>query len=302
MSDQNPYRIFDVVHAGKRMLSPHMARITFAGEHVAEMATHAPDQRIKLFFPKPDGSLPAIPNRPDWYDIYRQVPPRERTPMRTYTIRHLRADRCEVDIDFVMHGDNGPASRWAMHARPGDPIQISAPNRACPDEVGGYEWKPPSAVEHVLLIADETALPAAAGIIEELAARPRPPVVHAFIEIPTADDRLQLPAWPSLDLRWLVRHRQSDDAAYGTMMVEAAENARIPDRAGSAAKAALPEIDLDEDVLWDRAVSSGNHFYAWVAGETAAVSRIRSLLIKERAVDRRLLNLMGYWRLGKERD
>lgn len=302
MSGQTPYRIFNVVHAGKRMLSPHMARITLAGEHIAEMATHAPDQRVKLFLPKADGSLPSIPDRPDWYDIYRQVPPRERAPMRTYTIRHLRADRREVDIDFVMHGDNGPASRWAMHARPGDPIQICAPNRACQDEVGGFEWKPPSAVEHVLLVADETALPAAAGIIEKLSVLPRPPVVDAFIEVPSAEDRLQLPSWPGLDLRWLARHREGDDVAYGAMMVEAAENARIPVQARSTAKAALTDIDVDEDVLWERAASSGNHFYAWVAGETAAVSRIRSLLIKERAIDRRFLNLMGYWRLGKERE
>jgi NADPH-dependent ferric siderophore reductase len=303
MPDQSPYSIFDIVHAGKRMLSPHMARITFSGEQVADMATHAPDQRIKLFFPRADGSLPAIPNRPDWYDIYRAVPPRQRAPMRTYTIRHLRAERCEVDVDFVLHGDGGPASRWAMRAEPGDPIQISAPNRSYGGEVGGYEWKPPSDVKRVLLIADETALPAAAGIVEELAGLPAPPLVDAFIEVPTAADRLELPRWAGLDFRWLVRRGDDGgDAAYGTMMVGAAQASSIPVGATSAVAVALPDVDVDEDVLWDRAASSGNHFYAWVAGETAAVSRIRSLLIKERAVDRRLLNLMGCWRLGKERE
>lgn len=303
MTDESPYRIFNVVHAGHRMLSPHMARITFAGDDVAHMATFAPDQRIKLFFPHQDGTLPAIPNRPDWYDLYRAVPPRERAPMRTYTIRHLRAADREVDIDFVLHGENGPASRWAIRARPGDAIQISAPNRNHAGDVGGYEWQPPSGVRHVLLIADETALPAAAGIIDELAALASPPHVDAFIEIPTEADRLLLPTWETLDLRWLARQgADGRDTAYGAMMAEAAADIDFAGDALSESGSALERIDVDKDVLWDRAGSSATAFYGWVAGETAAVSRIRTLLIKERAVDPRLLNLMGYWRLGRARE
>ncbi|MEJ1269140.1 hypothetical protein WDV93_26015 [Pantoea ananatis] len=33
---------------------------------------------------------------------------------------------------------------------------------------GGYEWTPPDALRNALLIADETALPAAKGILERL--------------------------------------------------------------------------------------------------------------------------------------
>ncbi len=299
MSEARPYRIFDVAHAGRRMLSPHMARITFTGDQIAQMTTHAPDQRIKLFFPKEDGTLPAIPDQPDWYDIYRRDPPRQRAPMRTYTIRHLRAGQREVDVDFVLHGDTGPASRWALGAGPGAAIQMAAPNRAYRGEAGGYEWKPPAGVEHVLLVADETALPAAAGIIDELAARNAPPIVQAFIEVPTAADKLDLPCWAGLDLTWLVRHQADGVASYGTMMAQAAEGARLPSRAGVEDTETLPVVNVDEDVLWDRAGMSDGRFYGWVAGETAAVSRIRTLLVKERGVDRRLLNLMGYWRPGK---
>ncbi|WP_082407551.1 siderophore-interacting protein [Mesorhizobium sp. 1M-11] len=303
MAEQSAYRIFDVRHAGKQILSPHMARITLAGEDVAGMATFAPDQRIKLFFPRADGTLPAIPNRADWYDIYRTAPPRERAPMRTYTIRYLRADRCEVDVDFVLHGDNGPASRWALNAVPSDPIQMSAPNANYDGQVGGYEWQPPTGVRHVLLIADETALPAAAGILEELAALEVQPRVDAFLEVPGEADKLDVPSWHGLDLRWLVREGPAGEAhAYGDKMIMAANQVELPCDvlAGSTAEA-LMEPDSD-DLLWDRASCATNTFYAWVAGETGAVSRIRAALVKERGIDRRLANLMGYWKIGRERE
>jgi NADPH-dependent ferric siderophore reductase len=62
--------------------------------------------------------------------------------MRTYTIRALRREACEVDVDFVLHGVNGPASAWATTARMGDRLQMVAPNLAYAGDPGGYEWKP----------------------------------------------------------------------------------------------------------------------------------------------------------------
>lgn len=303
MSGNSPYRIFDATLAAKRLLSPHMMRLTFAGADVTDMATHAPDQRIKLFFPHADGQLPSLPDSPDWYDIYRSVPPSERVPMRTYTIRHLRAARGEVDVDFVLHGETGPASKWALNADIGDFIQICAPGRGFEGECGGYEWKPPADVGQVLLIADETALPAAAGIIEMMAAWPRPPATQAFLEVPEDADRLDLPRFDGLDLHWLVRDAEGRQAGFGELMVQAAGRARLPTAAAvGPADTALADVDIDQDVLWDRAEQTDSPFYAWVAGETGAVSQIRQFLIKDKAIDRRQLNLMGYWRQGRIRE
>lgn len=299
MAEARAYRIFDAELLRATPLTPDMVRITFTGPEVARMATHAPDQRIKLFFPHDDGRPPAIPDRPDWYDVYRALPPHECVPMRTYTIRHLRADVGEVDIDFVLHGENGPASHWALHAKAGDMIQISAPDARHAGGTLGYEWNPPADVGDVLLIADETAIPAAAGILEAMAAWPSRPSVQAFFEVRNAGNRLTLPEWDGLDTRWL--HRESapgQDKAYGAMMIEAAEVARLP----SATSAEPPPEDLDSqdgEVLWDRARPADGRFYAWVAGETTAVSRIRKHLVQDRLIDRRALNLMGYWRYGK---
>ncbi|HCF2835076.1 siderophore-interacting protein [Pseudomonas aeruginosa] len=297
---QPAYRLFNVELKRREQLSPALTRFVFGGPEVAEMKTLAADQRIKIFFPDASGQPPNLPGGSEWYQAYRSVEPARRPPMRTYTIRALRAEQEEVDVEFVLHGENGPASAWATHARIGDRLQLAAPNRQYGDDPGGYEWKPPAGVRHILLIADETALPAVAGILEELAGEAEPPVVEAFLEVPGEADILDLPAIPAARLHWLPRHQAGIHSRNGERMIEAARQARLPERevAGGAAQE-LEDIDIDEEILWELASPESGSFYAWVAGESAAVMAIRRYLVQERGIDKRHLTLMGYWRLGK---
>ncbi|HCL4305202.1 TPA: siderophore-interacting protein [Pseudomonas aeruginosa] len=297
---QPAYRLFNVELKRREQLSPALTRFVFGGPEVAEMKTLAADQRIKIFFPDASGQPPSLPGGSEWYQAYRSVEPARRPPMRTYTIRALRAEQEEVDVEFVLHGENGPASAWATHARIGDRLQLAAPNRQYGDDPGGYEWKPPAGVRHILLIADETALPAVAGILEELAGEAEPPVVEAFLEVPGEADILDLPAIPAARLHWLPRYQAGIHSRNGERMIEAARQARLPERevAGGAAQE-LEDIDIDEEILWELASPESGSFYAWVAGESAAVMAIRRYLVQERGIDKRHLTLMGYWRLGK---
>ncbi len=297
---QPAYRLFNVELKRREQLSSALTRFVFGGPEVAEMKTLAADQRIKIFFPDASGQPPSLPGGSEWYQAYRSVEPARRPPMRTYTIRALRAEQEEVDVEFVLHGENGPASAWATHARIGDRLQLAAPNRQYGDDPGGYEWKPPAGVRHILLIADETALPAVAGILEELAGEAEPPVVEAFLEVPGEADILDLPAIPGARLHWLPRHQAGIHSRNGERMIEAARQARLPERevAGGAAQE-LEDIDIDEEILWELASPESGSFYAWVAGESAAVMAIRRYLVQERGIDKRHLTLMGYWRLGK---
>ncbi|HCK3345766.1 TPA: siderophore-interacting protein [Pseudomonas aeruginosa] len=297
---QPAYRLFNVELKRREQLSPALTRFVFGGPEVAEMKTLAADQRIKIFFPDASGQPPSLPGGSEWYQAYRSVEPARRPPMRTYTIRALRAEQEEVDVEFVLHGENGPASAWATHARIGDRLQLAAPNRQYGDDPGGYEWKPPAGVRHILLIADETALPAVAGILEELAGEAEPPVVEAFLEVPGEADILDLPAIPGARLHWLPRHQAGIHSRNGERMIEAARQARLPERevAGGAAQE-LEDIDIDEEILWELASPESGSFYAWVAGESAAVMAIRRYLVQGRGIDKRHLTLMGYWRLGK---
>lgn len=299
MSHARPYRIFNAEFARSEDITPHLRRITFAGPEIRDMTTWAPDQRIKIFFPAGDGRVPAMPDSEDWYAAYKAIPVAERVPMRTYTIRHLRADAGELDVDFVLHGENGPASRWATHARPNDRVQICAPNRHAAEVGGGFEWKPPENPDHLLLMADETALPALSGILEQLAARPSPPSAEIYAEVPSRADMLALPTWPGRTLTWLIRDEQPGKPRPGDLLGEAAKHARLPLGALTEANVELEDIDIDASVPWELAKPVEGQFYAWIAGESEAVMGIRRYLIKDRGVDRSLLNLMGYWRFGK---
>ena len=62
----------------------------------------------------------------------------------------------ELDIDFVDHGVEGPASAWAYHAAVGDKLQIAIPNAAYAGKPIGFEWRPPRDVSRLLIMGDET--------------------------------------------------------------------------------------------------------------------------------------------------
>ncbi|PNB48732.1 MULTISPECIES: siderophore-interacting protein [Pseudomonas] len=297
MASANPYKLFDVVLRHKQQLSPHLMRITLASPTVTEMATWAPDQRVKLFFPAADGSPAKLSQGEGWYARFRSMLVDRRPAMRTYTIRHLRAESGEVDIDFVLHGETGPASRWALRAQPGESMQILAPDsRFSAQEAGGFEWKPPQTLKQLLLVADATALPAAMGILEELATLTEPPQAQAFFEVDSREDMLAVPDWPGLSVQWLIR----DHATAGTLMVEAVQQATLPVDASPVGQAVeLADVDIEEEILWEIADTASECFYGWIAGESAAVMSLRKYLIKERGIPRESLNLMGYWRHNK---
>ena len=292
------YHLFDVTLLRKTPLSPSLCRFTFGGADVANMRTCAPDQRIKVYFPDASGKAPAL--SPDsWLADYQAMSPTDRPPRRTYTIRALRAPKQEVDIDFVLHGTTGPASRWALAAAPGDGLQIVAPDRRYDGDPGGYEWRPPPRMDHLLLLADETALPAVAGILEGLARTPHPPATEAYLEVPLASDRLVLPTWSSLRIHWSVREGTPRTA--GDFLIDAARNTELPGAMRSGATVAdLSDIDVDRTILWEtQAAPEDGPFYVWVAGEAGAVNTIRQILLKERGLPRSATNLMGYWRRGR---
>ncbi|MHC6224839.1 siderophore-interacting protein [Pseudomonas sp. X10] len=291
------YRIFDIQLKAIKRLSPSLCRFVFTGEDVRLMDTLAPDQRIKLFFPSPSGQPPSLPKDGQWQKARRDLPSEQLPPMRTYTIRALRREALEVDVDFVLHGVNGPASTWATYAQVGDRLQIVAPNQAYQGDPGGYEWKPPSAVRKVLLVGDETALPAIAGILETLA-RERPALpVEAFIEVPLEADCIELRHSPATRLHWLPRDLLHCGQGQG-MRHAVRELASLPTKLASDT-APLEDVDIDQQILWEQASADSTEFYAWIAGESATVMDIRRYLIKERGLDRDTLTLMGYWRAGR---
>ncbi|MEV4624823.1 siderophore-interacting protein [Micromonospora sp. NPDC049523] len=297
-----PYRVFGVEVLHARRLSPSFLRVTFTGPDLGAFADNGYDQRIKLILPLPDTGLTDMPVGPDWYPRWRELPAERRNPIRTYTVRAVRPGAAEVDVDLVLHGDGGPASRWAVAARPGSTAALLGPDAGYPGVHGGLEFHPPVGTDRLLLAGDETAVPAIGSILERL---PADAYGEALLEVPVSGDHLPIAGPPGVRVTWLPR----DGAEHGSQLVPAVRAAAGRLRAGSATPAPaveLEDVDVDTDILWEVPVDADDHrqtgngdLYAWLAGEAGVVKTLRRQLVGEYGMDRRAVAFMGYWRLGR---
>ena len=115
-----------------------------------------------------------------------------------------------------------------------------------------------------LLAGDETAIPAISQLTEAI---PAGALVRIHLEVAQPDGRVALPSHPRAEVDW---HDLPDGARAGDTLVAAVE---ASDLAG------------DERV--------------WVAGEAAAVQRIRRHLFEERTLPRAQATVRGYWKFGR---
>ncbi|MCP2032082.1 NADPH-dependent ferric siderophore reductase [Okibacterium sp. HSC-33S16] len=273
-------------------LTPTFLRITFTGPQLHLFGTDGLDQRIKVMLPLPGiGFTPLDEN--DWWGAWRRLPNELRNPLRTYTVRAVRSDRGEVDIDFVAHGDTGPASRWATSAAVGDELILIGPCLRTDGLLSGVEWKPGDAT-HVLLAGDETAAPAICSIIS---AMPRDAKGCAFIEVPTIDDALPIDAPNGVHVTWLARNGDAHGSALDPA-VRAWTDSFVSD--GHRGER-LADVDIENGILWEvpEPTSHSGGLYAWLAGEAGVIKTLRRFLVSETGLDRHQVAFMGYWRVGR---
>jgi NADPH-dependent ferric siderophore reductase len=199
-----------------KLLTPHLKRITLAADVLREFPWHGPDQWFRLFLPRAGQQRPVLPTRADdWWPQIVAMPDEIRPLVRNYTVRYLRPELGEIDVDFVLHGDSGPASRWALRAAAGDWVGLL-------DQTAPYD--PPAGTRWQLLVGDETALPAISAIVES---RLPGTDVQVFLEIPTAADQLDLVVPDGVRVSWLPR--VSDDVAIGSLVMDAVRDATLGD-------------------------------------------------------------------------
>lgn len=174
-------------------LTPRMTRVRFTGDGLAELETW-PDQQLKLLFPKP-GHTAHVSDSPDvgvWYQAYLALPESERPWMRSFTVRSLAGG--VLTVDFVLHGDGGPASRWAARVKPGDVLGRFGPSR---------DYARPLGKADLLVFAgDETALPAIASLLESLPPEQR---FQAVVEVADPAEEQDVPG-----VRWVHRSAGED--------------------------------------------------------------------------------------------
>lgn len=301
-TDRAAYRPFRVTVAATHRVCPSFLRVTLAGPDLDLFGQDGLDQRVKIVFPLPDGTLCDI-DRPEvvedgtWYERWRALPEARRNPLRTYTVRRVRPAARELDIDLVLHGGTGPAARWLEAVRPGDEVVVIGPDARSIHSHVGIDFRPGPA-RRLLLAGDETAAPAICAILEAL---PDDRTAQAFIEVPDADDRFPLDLPPTARVDWLPR----SGAAVGTRLVPevtawAGDAADLLAAAAAPAAQQLTEVDVDRELLWESpAAPPDEAFYAWLAGEAGVIRDLRRLLVRGHGVDRSRVAFMGYWRLGR---
>ncbi len=150
-------------------ITPHMLRVTLGGSGLASFPKNQESAYIKLIFPQRGGARPLT---------------------RTYTISGQRSD--EIDVDFALHAADGPASRWARSARPGDYILVGGPG---PKKLinNDADW--------YLLTGDMTALPA---IMVNLAQLPKDARGYAVLEVVTEADIQPLKLPERFEVHWVI--------------------------------------------------------------------------------------------------
>lgn len=226
-------------------LSPRMRRLTLTGPDAGLLDGGRFDDRVKVVFPDSDagGFRPPrlLGDRLEW--------PRPFPQSREYTIR--RVNRTSLDIDFVLH-EGGLAADWARTASRGADIWLVGPRS---DTAIAPE------TESLILLGDETALPAIARCLEELDGDRS---AHVAIEVFDAREEQALAVRGSSEVTWL--HRR-------------------------AVGGGSPLLGRHLTLLGEPPPGT----YLWAAGEAGAMKPIRHWA-RRHGFDRTTCNISGYWR------
>lgn len=118
----------------------------------------------------------------------------QETRARSYTVRSVDKSLHQIAVDFVVHGDEGPASAWALNANVGDTIKAMGPGPAKLVDKQ-CDW--------FFIVGDMTSLPAIAANIKQLPSNAKG---YALIEVAHESDIQYLEEPEGLEVQWLLNH------------------------------------------------------------------------------------------------
>lgn len=209
-----PLRFRKVQVTATEKFATSFIRITFGGDDLEGFESPGFDDHVKLIFPDAvTGELrvPEItPTGPVWPEGPKPV-------MRDYTPRFFDGAAKTLVIDFALH-EAGPATAWAINAKPGDWLGIGGPKGS---------FIVPTEYDFHLLAGDETAVPAIARRLEELPATAR---AIALIEIDNVGDEIPLSFSAKTEIIWC--YRKGANACTTSVIKDALEVLTLPEGDG----------------------------------------------------------------------
>eukprot|EP00913_Durusdinium_trenchii_P026833 g25168.t1 len=172
-------------------VTPQMLRVTLADDSLSDFVSAAADDHIKLFIPGP-GSEPE---------------------MRDYTPRRYSNDERTLVVDFAVH-EAGPATQWALEARPGTPLTIGGPRGSAVIR-GVSKW---------VLVGDETALPAIGRRIEEASSGE---TMTCIVAVASKSEEQSFDTEADLRMHWI--HRPLANPTDASGIIAALEQVELTD-------------------------------------------------------------------------
>lgn len=196
----------------KEYITPHFIRVYLHSEEVSLFKDTTVGDNNKIAVP-PQGLnevyFPDLDENHEW--IY---PPKEIAPsIRTYTHRGINLETNELFIDFVDHGDGGPASKWVREAEKGSKLGVMM-------RCEGRELYPEA--DWYFLIGDGTAIPVLSAILETL---PEKAKGVCIIEVHGKEDEQKLETKADIEFKW-IHHSESH---LGNKLTEAVRSVEIPE-------------------------------------------------------------------------
>ena len=179
---------FEVIR--KEYITPHYLRIFLTGENVAEISETTVGINNKIIIPPSDMVNFKMPKMNSQTKEWNYEENSSRPKIRTYTHRGIDLEKNEIWIDFVVHGDEGPASKWATHAKPGDFLGVMMKR-------GKKELY--ASADHYVLVGDATAIPVIGAILEDLPASAKG---IAILEVYDKNEEQLLKTKASIDFIW----------------------------------------------------------------------------------------------------
>jgi NADPH-dependent ferric siderophore reductase len=233
-------------------LTPSLVRVVLNGDGLADYEpVPYSDGYVNVAIP-PAGAPYAAPFA---LDDLRSLPREQRPFRRRITVRRWKPDSRRLTLEFVAHGDAGVAGPWAARAREGDALVFTGP-------AGAY--RPDAAADWHLMVGDESALPAIAASLEQVAPDASV-VVRLVCDGPGHELALATPG--RLDLAWLHRTGGPGD---GGLLLDAVAALAFP----------------------------AGRVHAFVHGEAGETRAVRRHLLADRGLDPAQLSCSPYWRRG----
>lgn len=206
----------------KEYITPRYIRVYLTGEEIHLFSNTTIGVNNKIVIP-PIGlneiHFPEIDNETrQWKPQSDEIRPF----IRTYTHRGIDLKKNEIWIDFVAHGDEGPASAWAIHAQPGDVLGVLMKD-------GKSELY--RKAENYFLVGDATAIPVLAAILEDLPATAKGTCI---IEVHGKEDEQALQTKADIQFNWLHNENPKQDS----LLAETVKKQLLPEHSRSGYVAA----------------------------------------------------------------